>query len=408
MANGVSSLSQAGNALPLVSIFMFVRNGASTIRRAIDSVLAQTYSNIEFIVQDAASTDGTLEILASYGDRLKVVSVPDSGPNEGLWRALRRCNGAFVGSCLADEELLPDAVERAVGILMREHDIGAITGDAIITDIDGAQTGFWKSGPFNLIDYLLCDYTPYFCSSFFRRQALLEAGLESEAWGSDCIEFELWCRLATRSPIKYVSQTNAKYASHANQSSNNARDVAIHFRGRINQITAMCSAGGFFSESPLLRALFIWGQTRAFVNHAIAFKRPAIAETVHRIARETLAQLPPVLLDDVPYNENYGRPPSGPPATSSIGSIVRRLFQCHRNRRRVGAAEELQLPMPPPVDKHLKARMYAELALRYEANDRPQEALEVLRAAADLCDLKGLDHTTRALERIGYTALTSG
>ena len=222
-------------------------------------------------------------------------------------------------------------------------------------------------------------------------------------------EFELWCRLATRSRIKYVSETNAKYASHANQSSNNARDVAIHFRGRINQITAMCSAGGFFSESPLLRALLVWGHTRAFVNHAIAFKRPAIAETVYHLARETLAQFPPVLLDDVPYNENYSRRPSGSHAANGIGPMVRRLFESQRCRKRTRATEEPPFPMPPPVDRHLKARMYAELALRYEANDRPHEALEVLRAAADLCDLKALEGTTtRAPERIGYTALNSG
>src|SRR6185312_16502829 len=57
------------NSQSPVSIFMFVRNGAPTLRRAIDSVLAQTYPNIEFIVQDGASTDGTLDILRSYGER---------------------------------------------------------------------------------------------------------------------------------------------------------------------------------------------------------------------------------------------------------------------------------------------------------------------------------------------------
>src|SRR5690242_2017987 len=129
--------------LPLVSIFMFVRNGEASVRRAIESVRAQTYPNIEFIVQDGASTDGTLDILRGY-DGIQLVSEPDSGPNEGLWRALNRCNGEFIGSCLADEELLPDAVARAVEILRANPDVGAITGDAILTDLAGRQTGFWK------------------------------------------------------------------------------------------------------------------------------------------------------------------------------------------------------------------------------------------------------------------------
>src|SRR5262245_19382230 len=109
-------------ARPRASVFMFVRNGAGSVRRAIDSVLAQTCTDIEFIVQDAASTDGTLDILASYGDRLNVVSEPDSGPSEGLLRALNRCTGDVVGSCHADEELMPDAVERAVAAFQRDSD----------------------------------------------------------------------------------------------------------------------------------------------------------------------------------------------------------------------------------------------------------------------------------------------
>src|SRR6185503_16204746 len=120
----------------LVSIFMFVRNGALSIRRAVDSVLSQTYGNIEFVIQDAVSTDGTLEILKSYGDRIKLVSEPDDGAHEGLWRGLTRCTGDFVGSCLSDEELVPDAVERAVAAFNANPDVGAITGDALLTDFD--------------------------------------------------------------------------------------------------------------------------------------------------------------------------------------------------------------------------------------------------------------------------------
>jgi glycosyltransferase involved in cell wall biosynthesis len=95
---------------PLVSIFMFVRNGGKSLRRAIDSVMGQTYPNIEFVVQDAVSTDATLDVLRSYGNRVKVVSEPDSGPSEGLWRAMNRCTGEFVGWCLADEELSGEAL----------------------------------------------------------------------------------------------------------------------------------------------------------------------------------------------------------------------------------------------------------------------------------------------------------
>src|SRR6478672_6251627 len=178
---GNMSMTSAADR-PLVSIFMFVRNGGKSLRRAVDSVFAQTYPNIEFVVQDAVSTDGTLDLLRSYGDRIKIVSEPDSGPSEGLWRAMNRCTGEFVGSCLADEELLPDAVERAVPAFQEDPSTGAITGDALITDIDGKVTGSWTSGPFSLVDYLLADYSPYLVSSFFRRSTLLSVGLLDDGW----------------------------------------------------------------------------------------------------------------------------------------------------------------------------------------------------------------------------------
>jgi glycosyltransferase involved in cell wall biosynthesis len=400
---------------------MFVRNGAGSIHRAIESVLAQTYRNIEFIVQDGASTDGTLELLAAYGGRLNVISEPDSGPSEGLLRAINRCTGDIVGSCLADEELLPDAVDRAVKALQREPDVGAITGDAIITNFDGVQTGFWKSGPFNLIDYLLCDYTPYFCSTFFRRRALIDAGLKSQEWSTDCVEFDLWCRLASCTRIEYQPEIFAKYASHANQSSSNQRDVAVHFAGRLKRIVAMCSAGGFFGESPVLRTLFVRGHARAFLNHAIFNNLPDVANDVHRLAREALAPFPPALLDGLPLDPNDDAPHNSvaEPVEPSIAvvqstkreTIIRRLLSRHTSltARVSGPAPAQRVPplppVPSPVDARLKARMYAELARRYEADGRLREALDLWNAAGALGDLGGLDRKIPPREQPGYTAI---
>ena len=400
----------------LVSIFMFVRNGAPSIRRAIDSVLNQTHPNIEFIVQDAVSTDGTLEILKSYGDRLKLISEPDAGAHEGLWRGLVRCTGEFVGSCLADEELLPDAVERAVRVFQDNPDIGAITGDAVITDIAGNTTGSWTSGPFNLVDYLNVGYSPYFVSSFFRQSALREIGLRSEGWGALSIEFELWCRLATRSRVKYVPGAFGKYASHPGQLSNTSRDVLIHVRGRMSYISRLCAAGGFFDDRPLLRTLFIWGHARAFCNHAMIFDRKEMARDEYKIMMEALADHPPVLLDGIPYDADYEYRLAARAAWKLTGERLPRLggyllglpagdpaqpeFE-HRlvERRYLGNGhwptvlkclsfstptprDSTELRFPPAPDQNLKARLYVEMARCYEAKGLLPQALESWRFAA--------------------------
>jgi glycosyltransferase involved in cell wall biosynthesis len=77
------------NPKPLVSIFSVVKNRAYTIRRCVESVLSQDYSNIEFIIQDGASTDGTLAILQDYATKypqaIKLVSQPDASAEEGFF-----------------------------------------------------------------------------------------------------------------------------------------------------------------------------------------------------------------------------------------------------------------------------------------------------------------------------------
>lgn len=409
-----------GVGAPLVSIFMFVRNGAASLHRALASVRAQTYPNIEFIVQDGASTDGTLDILRGYGDGMKLVSEPDSGPNEGLWRGLNRCTGDFIGSCLADEELMPDAVERAVALLQENPDVGAITGDAVLTDLAGTQTGFWKSGPFNFVDYLLCDYTPYFVSSFFRRQNLLDAGLKAGKWGTDCVEFEIWCRLAARSRVLYLPETFAKYASHAGQSSNNERDVVTHFSGRLNMIAAMCDGVGLFRADPLMRALFIWGHARAFINHALGVGRRQTAEALYKVTRETMARFAPVLLEGVPYDENHALQRAADAAWTArerhmpallkklIGSngMAKREAKVRASAVSSAMSAEGSVVLPPPASPDVKARLYAQLALRYEADGRPKEALELWRAAALLVGLRTASEAELGA-RIGYTAVST-
>ena len=92
--------------LPIVSIVMFVRNRVETVRRAIESVLSQDYPRIHLVVKDGVSTDGTLEILESYGDRIDLVSEPDDGERDGFWRVLQRVKGEIIGTCLSDEQLM--------------------------------------------------------------------------------------------------------------------------------------------------------------------------------------------------------------------------------------------------------------------------------------------------------------
>lgn len=100
---------------PLVSYVTVVRNNTDTLARTIESVQQQTYGNVEHIVVDGASTDGTLELIQRYGERLDYyVSEPDNGLYEAINKAISLTRGQLICVLNSDDWLEPHAAEIAV------------------------------------------------------------------------------------------------------------------------------------------------------------------------------------------------------------------------------------------------------------------------------------------------------
>jgi glycosyltransferase involved in cell wall biosynthesis len=101
-----------------VSIITVCYNSAATIKRTIESVLNQTYNDIEYIIIDGASSDGTLEIIEAYRDsfqgRLKVVSEPDNGIYDAMNKGISMASGTFIGILNSDDYYEARAVEYIV------------------------------------------------------------------------------------------------------------------------------------------------------------------------------------------------------------------------------------------------------------------------------------------------------
>ena len=247
---------------PLVSIFMFCRNGSRSIRRAIESLLNQPYRNIEFVIQDGLSTDGTLEIFREYQDeRIKLVSEKDSGSDEAMYRALRRCRGELIGSCLSDEELLPNAIVEAVEYFHQNPEAGATQRDWFVTDLDGNitpngcdingnPTGSCQGVPFCQLDYLARNYFMHYGSAFFRTAALHDVGLVTHDWALDCGESEFWTRFGDAYRIDYLPGMNSKFSTgHEGQLSNLATfpQSAASAQGWVRMVR------NFYKESRLLQ-----------------------------------------------------------------------------------------------------------------------------------------------------------
>lgn len=107
-----------------VSIITVCFNSEKTIRRTIESVLHQTYRNIEYIIIDGNSTDSTLNIIKEYepvfGARLTVVSEPDQGIYDAMNKGIALANGEMIGMINSDDFYEADAVEQIMRHLSGE------------------------------------------------------------------------------------------------------------------------------------------------------------------------------------------------------------------------------------------------------------------------------------------------
>lgn len=102
---------------PLVSAIIPTYNRANIVCEAVDSVLQQTYSNIELIVVDDGSTDATLDRLARYGDRIRVVSQSNAGASAARNRGIAIANGELIAFLDSDDLWLPTKIARQVALL---------------------------------------------------------------------------------------------------------------------------------------------------------------------------------------------------------------------------------------------------------------------------------------------------
>ncbi len=115
-----------------VSIVTPVFNQESFIAQAIESVLAQDYPHIEYIVIDDGSTDGTPDVIARYAGKVITMRHPNMGQVRSLNKGWAGCRGQILGYLSADDVLLPSAVSHAVTLLEAEPDTVMVYSDWIL------------------------------------------------------------------------------------------------------------------------------------------------------------------------------------------------------------------------------------------------------------------------------------
>jgi len=115
-----------------ISIITVVRNNESTIRCAIESVLSQSYQTIEYIVIDGASTDGTIEIINSYGDKItQFISEQDNGIYDAMNKGINLSTGDVIGILNSDDFYENEHVLKDVMDAFQNKKVDAVYGDLL-------------------------------------------------------------------------------------------------------------------------------------------------------------------------------------------------------------------------------------------------------------------------------------
>jgi glycosyltransferase involved in cell wall biosynthesis len=168
-------------------------NHGPYLRRCIDSVLDQGWPNLQYLVLDGGSTDGTLEILQSYGDAIRWRTGADGGQASAINEGLRRADGDVVAWLNSDDYYLPGAFERVMATLHDAPEADMVFGHALMIDASERTMRGYPTFDFTR-DHLRRKC--YVCQPtvFLRRRVLADAGLLNDALDV-CLDYDWWLRI---------------------------------------------------------------------------------------------------------------------------------------------------------------------------------------------------------------------
>jgi glycosyltransferase involved in cell wall biosynthesis len=188
----------------LISVVTPVLNQRAFISQTIDSIIGQDYPYLEYLVVDGGSTDGTLEIVQRYKDRLRWISEADDGQSAAINKGWRMTDGDIVAWLNADDTYLPGAVRKVAEFMAVHADVDVVYGDCDYIDSRGQ---FMRPYPVRPHDYremvrTTLNYIPQ-PATFIRRRVLKAEGLLDENLHY-VMDFDYWLRVGRRCTFAYL------------------------------------------------------------------------------------------------------------------------------------------------------------------------------------------------------------
>lgn len=198
---------------PLVSIITPSFNQAPFLEETILSVLRQDYTNIEYIIMDGGSTDGSQEVIRKYSSHLAHWrSERDAGQTDALVRGFTLAKGDYLAYLCSDDVLEPSSIAISVDYHLMHKDVGLTFGDRIRMDAIGNIYSLQRYPRFR----------PWFLRSFFnipQETTLFKRSVFDAAGGLDpslqmVMDYDLWCKINNISTIHHIPAVLGRFRSY--------------------------------------------------------------------------------------------------------------------------------------------------------------------------------------------------
>jgi glycosyltransferase involved in cell wall biosynthesis len=208
----------ASDKVPRVSIVTPAFNQAKFLPETIESVLAQDYPSLEYIVIDDGSTDGTEEILKRYSNRIVTLTQPNMGQARTLNKGWAVASGQYIGYLSSDDILYPGAITALVNYLEVNPTSVCVYPDADTIDLDSRIMKKNVCRPFDYEHLVVSQECFIGPGALFRKSAYEQVG----GWREDLSrtpDREFWMRLGTLGEISLLPNRLAGYRLHAESTS---------------------------------------------------------------------------------------------------------------------------------------------------------------------------------------------
>ena len=249
-----------------LSIVTSVYNNSKSISSAINSVLSQKDINLEYIIIDGGSTDGTVDIIKSYGGKItKFISEPDKGIYDAMNKGIRMASGDVIGILNSDDMYADDAVLKDVAETFERTGADAVYGDLVYVDKDDTNkvVRYWKSGPYKPGSFRK-GWHPAHPALFVRKAIYDKYGVFDTSFDISA-DFELMLRFFEKHSIKTVYLPRVLVKMRMGGESN--RSLANIIKGNVNILCAFWKNGIFVTPFYTLKRA--WEKMKQFKEQTV-------------------------------------------------------------------------------------------------------------------------------------------